>query len=336
MKKSLHGATIRAYGKDRWKMLLLLLLFVFVFTVMTALYSLPLAAVIYSAMLCIALLFVAALLDYARYYKIHQQLTMLLSSPLLDAYSLPLPSTQMQKDYTLLLEQTLRKEAEFTAQAENMHRMQVEYYSLWTHQIKVPISAMHLLLQSSPGMKGGQLNAELFKIEQYVDMALSYVRLEGTETDYVIKTYPLDHIIRQAVRKFAPLFIQKKLAVDYQETSVHVLTDEKWLVFALEQVLSNAVKYSRRGCITIWVEAQSKTLYIKDQGIGITPRDIPRIFEHGYTGYNGREDKRATGLGLYLCKKILTKLGHTIVISSVLDEGTLVEIDLSQIDLQLE
>lgn len=327
---------MKHYLRDRLFIAFLLIFFIIVFATLSALFSLPLTAVVYASILSLVLLLIFSITDFTRYLRLHKTLMRLVDTPLNNLYSLPEPTNLIHHDYTQVFHHAFQRQSEFTAQAENMQRMQAEYYSLWTHQIKVPISAMRLLLHANSSKKDAQLNAELFKIEQYVDMALSYVRLQGTETDYLIKTYSLDSIVRQAVRKFAPLFIQKKLAVDYQETTLQVLTDEKWLVFALEQVLSNAIKYSRHGCITIWADDALTTLYIKDQGIGIAPQDLPRIFEHGYTGYNGRSDKRATGLGLYLCKNILTKLSHTIDITSTLSEGTLVAINLHHLDFHPE
>ena len=107
------------------------------------------------------------------------------------------------------------------------------------------------------------------------------------------------------------------------------MTDEKWLLFVIEQVLSNALKYTRAGSITIELEAP-KTLVIRDTGIGVAPEDLPRIFEKGYTGYNGRGDQKASGLGLYLCRTICKRLGHTITASSVPDHGTAIRIALEQ------
>ena len=175
----------------------------------------------------------------------------------------------------------------------------------------------------------------LFKIEQYVEMVLSYIRLDNSENDFVIKEYNLDDIVRQAIRKYAPLFIRKKISLDFQNTNYKVLTDEKWLVFVIEQLLSNAIKYTNKGKISIY-PLENKKMVIEDNGIGISPEDIPRIFDKGFTGYNGRADKKATGLGLYLCKNILDKLSHKISIESEIGVGTKVILDLSMININIE
>lgn len=176
---------------------------------------------------------------------------------------------------------------------------------------------------------------QLQSVEQYVEMVLGYLRLESPSSDYVIRNYLLDDIVRQAVRKYASQFIRRKLRLEYTPLNVSVITDEKWLLFVIEQVLSNALKYTRSGSVSITLEAP-KTLCIRDTGIGIAPEDLPRVFEKGFTGCNGRTDKRATGIGLYLCRRILEKLGHTIAITSTVGEGTTVRIGLQQDALEVE
>ena len=166
-------------------------------------------------------------------------------------------------------------------------------------------------------------------------MVLSYIRLGSNENDFVIKEYDLDNIVRQAIRKYAPLFIRKKINLDFQPTTYKVLTDEKWLVFVIEQLLSNAIKYTNKGKISIY-PLEDKKLVIEDTGIGISQEDIPRIFDKGFTGYNGRTDKKATGLGLYLCKNILDKLSHKISIESEVGVKTKVILDLSMLNVNIE
>ena len=183
-------------------------------------------------------------------------------------------------------------------------------------------------------------------------MVLCYLRLDSESTDYVFREYELDDIIRQAVKRFAGQFISRKIRLDYYAVNKKIVTDEKWLLFVLEQVLSNALKYTEEGSISIYCEKQAEAfsgtaskepagqdtavLCIRDTGIGIAPEDLPRIFERGYTGYNGRNDKNASGLGLYLCRRICKNLGHTITIDSVLGEGTTVRIGLEHRKLEVE
>ena len=167
-------------------------------------------------------------------------------------------------------------------------------------------------------------------------MVLAFVRLDTDSTDYVICEKDLDTIVKQAIRKFSSQFINRKLQLEYQPIFATVVTDEKWLQFVIEQVLSNAVKYTPSGgTVSVDLEAP-KILCIRDTGIGIAPEDLPRIFEKGYTGYNGRTDKKASGIGLYLCKRICENLGHTIAVTSSPDSGTVVRINLSQKKLEVE
>ena len=204
----------------------------------------------------------------------------------------------------------------------------LDYYTLWAHQIKTPIASMRLSLQQEDTPKARQLLQELSRAEQYVGMVMVYLRLTGG-SDLVLREYELDAIVRRAVRRFAGEFIGRKLKLCYEPLNASCVTYEKWLLFVVEQVLSNALKYTREGSITITME-HPKTLVIRDTGIGIAPEDLPRIFEKGYTGYNGRGDQKASGLGLYLCRTICKRLGHTITASSVPDHGTAIRIALEQ------
>ena len=193
---------------------------------------------------------------------------------------------------------------------------------------------MRLLLQEEETPISREMQGELFQVEQYVQMALQYLRMENMNTDLVFERQELDPLIHQAVRKYALLFIRRKISLQYEDVHCEVLTDEKWLEFVLEQILSNALKYTRQGQIKIYMDPQgSKTLVIEDSGIGIAPEDLPRIFERGYTGYNGRADKRSTGIGLYLCKQIMDRLSHTIRIESEMGVGTRVYLGLDTVKL---
>ena len=204
----------------------------------------------------------------------------------------------------------------------------IDYFTMWAHQIKTPIAAMRLLIESETSDYDKELISQIFKIEQYVEMVLGYIKLDNLSSDLVLEKHSLSNIVKQCIRKHAPLFIKKNIALDFQEMDCTVLTDEKWLVFAIEQLLSNALKYTNEGKISISIVNQErKLLVIEDAGIGIASEDLPRVFEKGFTGYNGRLDKKATGIGLYLCKKVLDKLSHSIYITSEVNIGTRVEIE---------
>lgn len=212
--------------------------------------------------------------------------------------------------------------------ADRTQRDMMDYCTLWAHQIKTPISAMRLLLQSQPHPMDRELTAELFKVEQYVNMVLQYLHLENGGSDLRLARYPLDDIIRQAIRNYAPLFIRSHVKLDFRPTGINVLTDQKWLCFVIEQLLSNALKYTPSGRVSIFLESPA-TLVIADTGIGIAQEDLPRVFEKGFTGYNGRTARKSTGIGLYLCRRVTAMLGHGIALTSQSGKGTAVRLDLS-------
>ena len=286
-------------------------------------------------MLCTFIGLIYICINFINYYKKHIQLYKLQNEISISLENLPSPKTLMEEDYTNLILNLNKEYKNYISKSDIAKSDMIDYYTMWVHQIKTPISALKLLIQTSESEISSDLSSELFKIEQYVEMVLSYIRLGSNKNDFVLKEYDLDNIIRQAVRKYAPLFIRKKISLDFQPTNYKVLTDEKWLVFVIEQLLSNAIKYTNKGKISIY-SLENKKLVIEDTGIGISKEDIPRIFDKGFTGYNGRTDKKATGLGLYLCKNILDKLSHKISIESEVGVKTKVILDLAMVNVNIE
>lgn len=310
-------------------------LFAVIFIVSFALYHLPLAAVWYPSALCVILGLAVLLLDFRRVKARHETLRLILCQLPTLPETLPAAHTVPEEDYRALVQALCAQQQALETRMNAQYQDMLDYYTLWAHQIKTPIAAMRLLLQDADTDEQRALLEQLQSVEQYVEMVLGYLRLESPSSDYVIRNYLLDDIVRQAVRKFASQFIRRKLRLEYTPLNVSVITDEKWLLFVIEQVLSNALKYTRSGSVSITLEAP-KTLCIRDTGIGIAPEDLPRVFEKGYTGSNGRTDKRATGIGLYLCRRILAKLGHSITIASTPGVGTTVRIGLEQDALEVE
>ena len=201
---------------------------------------------------------------------------------------------------------------------------QVDYYTMWLHQIKTPIAAMRLALDS--GESCAQIcERELFDIERYVEMALQYVKLRGISGDLRIAPTELDEVLRGCIKKYSVPFIYKNLSVDFEPTGLVVTTDAKWLAFITEQLLGNAVKYTNEGGVKIY--AVGRGFAVSDSGIGIRSEDLERIFEKGYTGFNGRLDKRASGLGLYMAREIASRLGITIKAASKVGEGTTMTVE---------
>ena len=218
--------------------------------------------------------------------------------------------------------------SEESRQWEELQEKQ-DFFALWAHQIKTPIAALNLLLQGEK-QDAAVCRQELFKIESYVEMALNYLRFEEMSNDLVLERNSLEQLVRQVVKKYAAIFIYNHISIQLEHLDYIVLTDEKWFCFMSEQILSNALKYTKQGSVKISAEESENGLKVsvKDTGIGIRSEDLPRIFEKGFTGYNGRMDKKASGLGLYLCKGVCEKLGHGISVASKEGEGTTVMITL--------
>ena len=205
----------------------------------------------------------------------------------------------------------------------------MDYYTLWAHQIKTPIAASSLLVGEIEDKKvKNQLEQELFKIESYVNIVLQYLRLESFHEDLVLKKENIEDLVKEIVKKYAIFFIQKGLSLNLHDLDRTIITDKKWFVVILEQVLSNSLKYTSQGGIEIYF--QEETLYIKDSGLGIQDADLLRVFERGFSGYNGRLTQQSSGLGLYLSKKIADELGHQISIASQVGQGTTVMISFSE------
>ena len=329
------SAALKLYWKEHGWHLLLLCLCLGVFQAVLFLYQIETEAVLYASILCIGLFL---LFELGRGYHIYQKHRVLrqvrLNVPLMTE-ELPVPSTVSEQDLEEIIDALRENLTDSLTEWEQKEQSALDFYSTWVHQIKTPISVMKMLLQREDTKENRALLAELFRIEQYVEMVLSYLRLGSKSSDFVIQTYDIDRIIKSAIHKFAPQFIEKKIALSYESVHMDVLTDEKWLSFLLEQIFSNSIKYTKTGAVTIEVTPDA-VLNISDTGIGITPEDLPRIFEKGFTGFNGRADKKATGLGLYLCKEVADRLSHKISVESQIDHGTTVSIDLSRQKIGIE
>lgn len=322
---------------------------------------------------------------------------------------MPETSDSVEQLYQEIVENQIISRKEIKADKDKADSEMLQYYGMWVHQIKTPIAAVRLLLQTDIsefandrenkseeninatgldteyidtdnkedelekiylgfGELKKELSNELFQIEQYTEMALQYQRVQSETNDFVLEKVKLDKVIRESIRKYAKIFIRKKLAMNYDGTDITVMSDEKWLGFIIEQLLSNAVKYTKSGSITISIgmntlktdalnnvdkeeikykncenvfdriekrvekESKSKIIFVEiaDEGIGISAEDIPRVFEKGYTGYNGHENKTSTGIGLYLCKQAADKLGHRLEIESEEKKGTKVRVYLTK------
>lgn len=318
-----------SYLNYRKKVILVFLIFAVIFSVSFALYHLPLGAVLYPLALCLLVALIFVIRDFNSIRKTHKDLEKIKKLTVYGMEFLPEAKNEIEKDYGDVANILFEENKQIRLKMEERYNEMIDYYTMWAHQIKTPIAAMRLNLQNEDSDFSRRLTEDLQRIEQYVEMVLCYLRLDSNSSDYVIREYDIDSIVRQGIKKFASQFIRKKIKLDYRPSDLKVVTDEKWLLFVIEQVLSNSLKYTKQGCISVFVN-DNQELCIKDTGIGIAPEDLPRIFENGYTGYNGRNDKKASGIGLYLCKRICKNLGHEITASSALGEGTTIKINLNQ------
>ena len=321
---------LKSYLKKNIKVYILFVVFIVIFFIMFYLYNLPLEALIYTGSFCFLAALVASFSDFVNYRESYKKLKFLEKNILNDLEDLP-KSLDIRIDYYHKIIEKLYEELEkLTQENRQKNTDMVDYYSMWVHQIKTPIAAMNFLLDNEE-IDRKILQQELFKIERYVEMVLTYIRLDSISSDYVITKINLDEVVKDSVKKYATIFINKKIKLNYVSYETMVISDKKWLSFAFEQILGNSVKYSSAGG-EITIETCENKLVIEDKGIGIKEEDLPRIFEKGFTGFNGRYEKKSSGLGLYLCKKTLDKLGHHIEISSKVGEGTRIEITFPKED----
>ena len=306
------------YLKSRINVIILMIVVEGVFASSYFLFDMPAVTVLYPLILSTSVLIVAGVIDFVFTFSKHRKLTQ---------NEIHASSDPIEKDYQEIIRKLKEEEAYSRQKTTSDYNNMVEYYTVWAHQIKTPIASMRLQIQSEDTESARKLMGDLNRIEAYVEMVLTFLRLDSDSTDYLIKEYDLDEIIRPAIRKFSREFILKKLKLEYEPIEFKTITDSKWLSFIIEQVISNAVKYTSEGYVRIYM-SEPGILCIEDTGVGISEEDLPRIFENGYTGFNGREDKRASGIGLYLCKRISDNLGHKIYAESKVGEGTKIFLDM--------
>ena len=322
---------IKSYIKKNLKLYLLLIVFIFIFVLIFYLYNLPFEALFYSGLLCFVAALIVSIIDFNNYRKSYIDLKYLESNILNSMEDLP-RSLDIRVEYYQKIIERLHNEVE-KLKIEDNKKMEglVDYYSMWIHQIKTPIAAINFLLDNEE-IDVKAFRQELFKIERYVEMVLTYIRLGSETSDYVITSINLDEVVRENIKRYATLFINKKIKLNYVSHETYVISDKKWLGFAFEQLLSNAIKYTKSGG-EISINISESKLIIEDNGIGIYEEDLPRIFEQSFTGLNGRYEKKSSGLGLYLCKKTLDKLQHKIEITSEVNKGTKVIVSFPKKDM---
>lgn len=318
---------LKLYIKRAWRGPFLLALCCGTLFLLNMLYHGPDELPQYTSLLLVCVGAILLALDFIRFVRRYRAVR-----ELLDRCPAPLdrwPDTADPVDAVwLALAQDLESRRRKTASAASQAQAEAaDYYTLWAHQIKTPLAALRLLTQEEPdGALRGAYAAELFKTEQYVDMVLSYARLGSFSSALSPETAELSAIVAAAAKRTAPLFIyQDHTSLLVESCCASVVTDAAWLTFVVEQLLTNAAKYTPSGTVRVALDGPD-TLVVEDTGLGIAAEDLPRVCERGFTGGAGRTGQRGTGIGLYLCKEVLAKLGHTLTITSAPGKGTRVAI----------
>ena len=348
----------RAYFAENIRWLAVIVFIAQVTTGTMLLNGIPFYEIGYGMLLCGFVAAAAVLVGYGRHRESFRQLEQMQANIAAIPCDMKAPEYMYEKQYQECIRAVAQEKDRL--QREMMSRQQdlSEYYSMWVHQIKTPIAALKLLMDEEMNacldddiaendmriMNVQQKQNEIFRIEQYVDMALQYTRLGAQTNDFVFERVLLDEAVKPSIYKYAKQFIHKQLRLTYVPQDISAVTDKKWLGFVIDQLLSNAVKYTKQGGVTIEVTAavqppdgsrgtgrakdhvRTARIIIEDTGIGIRAEDLPRVCEMGYTGYNGHSDQYSTGIGLYLCRAILDRLGHQFVLTSEQGRGTRAEI----------
>lgn len=270
-------------------------------------------------------LVVYSLVSFYRSFRKQKQLDLLATKDLQlsNLVFLPKAATLSEQTYQEVLRLVLENKNQEQEELQQKQRAMLDDFGLWLHQIKTPVAALDLLIQSGQ-LDPRTMKNEVFKINEYLQMILNYMRQNLDQADLVFQQLSIEKIIKSVVKKYATFFSQKDLSLQLGNLEGQVYSDQKWLIFILEQVIFNAIKYTENG--TISISFSDNQLTIQDTGIGIRSEDLPRVFEKGYTGMNGREQQRASGLGLYLSQEAAEKLGCRLYIESQVKKGTTVTI----------
>ena len=226
--------------------------------------------------------------------------------------------SDVKGDNERLLNENKNLKSEMLNQKDDLNA----YFLMWLHQIKTPMTVSKLLLDKPDETTSTKLKMQLMYIEQYINMAMNYLKMIDYSTDMDITQVNLDDIIKNLLKKYSLLFIHNHISLEYQSNLTYVVSDSQWLTILIEQILSNALKYTENGKITIQYLEDKHALEIRDTGIGIRSEDIPKIFDRGYSGFNGRMNEKSSGLGLYLARKISERLNIQIEVESKLSKGS--------------
>lgn len=242
------------------------------------------------------------------------------------------PKEQEKLAYYKILQKTNRSMLENVMLAREARKEYKEYIESWVHEIKIPITSAKLICENNRTEITNKMEEELEEINNYVEQALFYARMDQVANDFMIHSLELSNVIKNVLARNKKNMIQNRMKVELTNLDLKVYSDEKWLEFILNQILINSIKYKKEKDSILWIEAfeqkDETKLKIRDNGIGIKKSEIGRVFDKGFTGTNGRNQKRSTGIGLYICKRLSEELGMKLEVASVENEYTEITITL--------
>lgn len=324
----------KLFLREKASTILLLLFGLITIEIFLMAYNVGMFIKIYIPLIIIGLYMISIIIEYFKRKKFYDNLLKILEEldeKYLITEIIKTPNFLEGQIFKNSLEQIDKSMLENVNKYKYMTEDYKEYIELWIHEIKIPIATSKMVIENNKNAITKSIDEELDKVENYIEQALFYARSNTVEKDYYIRKVVLKEIVNESIKKNKSSLIQEKISIDIHDLEIEVNTDNKWIVFILNQIIQNSIKYRKKENSIIEIYAnqgkENVILYIKDNGIGIKQGEITRVFEKGFTGTNGRlSNKKSTGIGLYLCKKLCNKLGIGIELNSVQNEGTEVKL----------
>ena len=325
----------RDYIKEKMVLIIGTILALVSVEILLLAYNISILIRVYCAFIIIFILVLAILIEYKKKKDYYNELIKNmedLKEKYLISEIIKTPNFIEGKILKDILQDTGKSMLENVNYYKNIQEDYKEYIELWIHEVKIPIAASKMIIENNKNEVTKSIDEELDKVENYTEQALFYARSNAVEKDYIINKTNLKEIVNGAILKNKTTLLNEKVSIELSNLKdEEVYTDSKWAVFIINQIIQNAIKYSKKENKKIEISSQEKNdkviLYIKDNGIGIKKGEITRVFERGFTGENGRIiGQKSTGIGLYLCKKLCDRLGLGIELNSEKDKGTEVRI----------
>ena len=325
----------RDYIKEKMVLIIGTILALVSVEILLLAYNISILIRVYCAFIIIFILVLAILIEYKKKKDYYNELIKNmedLKEKYLISEIIKTPNFIEGKILKDILQDTGKSMLENVNYYKNIQEDYKEYIELWIHEVKIPIATSKMIIENNKNEVTKSIDEELDKVENYTEQALFYARSNAVEKDYIINKTNLKEIVNGAILKNKTTLLNEKVSIELSNLKEEeVYTDSKWAVFIVNQIIQNAIKYSKKENKKIEISSQEKNdkviLYIKDNGIGIKKGEITRVFERGFTGENGRIiGQKSTGIGLYLCKKLCDKLGLGIELNSEKDKGTEVRI----------